>query len=222
MGLVSTKYTNRKGDKIIRVIHDQHTQTDNTLSTITNGSSKECNHHISPHRHIQASPVFSSHFNNYRNISNSNGDLSSYDRMITRNDTYRKSSSSIIENVSHHEHRAFTRVQSSLAIHDNEYSYKEAERSTSIPVDLFLIDISNEKISIDESISMNIRHLLMNMPDNSDAQPLLSIHTETSSKATRIHENLLDYVPNVCERYPNITVGPDQTTHNTLHASLPL
>ncbi|CAF3389129.1 unnamed protein product [Rotaria socialis] len=222
MGLVSTKYTNRKRDKIKRVIHDQHTQTDNTLSTITNGSSKECNHHVSPHRHIQASPVFSSHFNNYRNISNSNGDLSSYDRMITRNDTYRTSSSSIVENVSHHEHRTFTRVQSSLTINGNEHSYQEVERSTSIPADLFLIDISNEKVCIGESISMNIRHLFMNMPADSDAQPLVPVHTETSSKATHIHENLLDYIPNVCERYQNITLGPDQTTHNTLHVSLPL
>ncbi|CAF0997376.1 unnamed protein product [Didymodactylos carnosus] len=120
-------------------------------------------------------------------------------------------------------------------VHDNrrrqqeeKYSYNEHERSrlmkrsASVPIDMFLIDISHEHAMINQPITLNIRHLLLdtieNRRTNSSSSSLL---IEPSSITTYAHDNLLNYIPYVCERYPNVTVSPNQPTRNTLHVRVP-
>lgn len=89
-----------------------------------------------------------------------------------------------------------------IETHNQDHLIK---RSASTPIDTFLIDISKEQVLLGQPISMNIRHLLLNSSEN---------HPTT-------HENLLDYIPYVCEQYPNVTVDPNQITRNTLYVRMP-
>lgn len=91
------------------------------------------------------------------------------------------------------------------------------KRSTSAPINMFLIDISNEQVLLGQPVSMNIRHLLLDTLENQSTP----ISIEPSTFTTYAHENLLDYIPYVCARYPNVTVDAEQITRNTLHVRMP-
>lgn len=95
------------------------------------------------------------------------------------------------------------------------------KRSVSAPIDMFLIDISHEHVLVDQPITMNIRHLFLDTLENHHTNSSTPIRIEPSSVTTYAHENLIDYIPHVCERYPNVTVGSDQPTRNTLHLRIP-
>lgn len=126
-------------------------------------------------------------------------------------------------------YRTLTRVESSITTDTNEPSSKEnidngarlIKRSTSVPIDMFLIDISNEHVLIGQPISMNIRHLLLDTLENQHINSSSPIRIEPATITTYAHENLLNYIPYVCDRYPNVTVDADQTTRNTLHIRIP-
>ncbi|CAF2445656.1 unnamed protein product [Rotaria sp. Silwood2] len=241
MGLVSSTYKYKKRDKIITVIHDKYTQTTNTLPSMINSSSYRHDHFLSSYHHVprhSISPLRSVAFDKFsRSKSNTTYhrpcayEAKKFDRIAIRTDPPRRSSvSNIIHNTSDHEHRTFIRVQSSWAINKNDQSFKQniadeshlVERSTSKPIDMFLVDISNEQVRMGQPVSMNIRHLLLKSPDDSYTQALTPVCAKKSPNTTYVHENLLNYIPNVCERYPNLTVDSNQPTHNTLHANLPL
>ncbi|CAF0952543.1 unnamed protein product [Rotaria sp. Silwood1] len=236
MGLVSSTYKHKKRGKIITVIHDNYVQTSNILPNMLNGSSYCHNHHhmqrhsISP-LHSTVFDKFSSRKNNITSYHSNPYEAEAFDRITIRTDPLRRASvSNIIHNTSNHEHRMLTRVQSSWTINKSEQLYEHniadelypAECSTSKPIDMFLIDISNEKVRVGEPISMNIRHLIFNTPEDIHTESLTPVYTKISPKTTHTHENLLNYIPDVCERYPNLTVDSNQPTRNTLHAYLPL
>ncbi|CAF0898858.1 unnamed protein product [Adineta steineri] len=125
--------------------------------------------------------------------------------------------------------RTITRVESTMITDINEQSIKQnindgsrlIKRSVSAPIDMFLIDISNEHVLVGQPVSMNIRHLLLDTLENHHTNSSTPIRVEPSSTTTYAHENLLNYIPYVCERYPNVTVEADQRTRNTLHIRVP-
>jgi hypothetical protein len=127
------------------------------------------------------------------------------------------------------EHRTLTRVDSVITTDTNEESSKQIiddgarliKRSASAPIDMFLIDISNEHVLLGQPVSMNIRHLLLDTLENHQTNLSTPIRIEPTTMTTYAHENLLSYIPYVCERYPNITVESDQLTRNTLHVRVP-
>ena len=127
------------------------------------------------------------------------------------------------------EYRTLTRVESLITTDENESSSKAntddgarlIKRSASAPIDMFLIDISNEHALVGQSVSMNIRHLLLDTLENHHSNSSTPIRIEPATMTTYAHENLLTYVPYVCERYPNVTVESDQLTRNTLHVRVP-
>ena len=127
------------------------------------------------------------------------------------------------------ENRTITRIDSSITTDNHEESSKEnhddgarlIKRSASAPIDMFLIDISNEHVLLGQSVSMNIRHLLLDTLESHQANSSSPIRIEPATVTTYAHENLLNYIPYVCERYPNITVESDQLTRNTLHVRVP-
>ena len=126
-------------------------------------------------------------------------------------------------------YRTLTRIDSSISTDINEQPCKQTvndgsrlvKRSASAPIDMFLIDISNEHVLVGQPVSMNIRHLLLDTLENYHTNSSAAIRVEPASITTYAHENLLSYVPYVCERYPNMTVEPDQLTRNTLHVRVP-
>lgn len=126
-------------------------------------------------------------------------------------------------------YRTLTRVESSITTDTNEQSSKEeiddgarlVKRSASAPIDMFLIDISNEHVLLGQPVSMNIRHLLLDTLENHRINSSTPIRIEPAAITTYAHENLLNYIPYVCEKYPNITVETDQLTRNTLHVRVP-
>ncbi|CAF1112411.1 unnamed protein product [Rotaria sordida] len=236
MGLVSSTCKHKKRGKMITIIHDKYTQTTNTLPSIINGSSYHHDHYLSSHHHVQKYPISPSYSIVFDKFSIPSHRSNSYepktfDRISIRTDPPRRSLvSNIIHNTSDHEHRTLIRVQSSLTINENEQSYQKnltneshlVKHSASNPIDTFLIDISNEKVRMGQPVTMNIRHLLLNTPKDIHTKSLTSVCTKISPKTTYVHENFLNYIPNVCERYPNLTVDPNQSTRSTLHAHLPL
>jgi hypothetical protein len=127
------------------------------------------------------------------------------------------------------ENRTITRIDSSITTDNHEESLKEnhddgarlIRRSTSAPIDMFLIDISNEHVLLGQPVSMNIRHLLLDTLESHQANSSAPIRIEPATITTYAHENLLNYIPYVCERYPNATVESDQLTRNTLHVRVP-
>lgn len=128
------------------------------------------------------------------------------------------------------EYRTLTRVDSLITTdNNNEPTSKEnldddahlIKRSVSAPIDMFLIDISKEHVLIGQPVSMNIRHLLLDTLENHQSNLSTPIRIEPSAITTYAHENLLTYIPYVCERYPNLTVDSDQMTRNTLHVRVP-
>ena len=139
------------------------------------------------------------------------------------------SSSNIIQahNDEHRKesHRTLVQVEASMKMDKNEQASKTTideefplvQRSVSTPIDMFLIDISNEHVCSGQPISMNIRHLLLDTLENRHGKSLTPIRLESTPTTTYARENLLNYIPRVCERYPNVTVAPDQITRNTLH-----
>jgi len=126
-------------------------------------------------------------------------------------------------------YRTLTRVESSVTTDTNEQPSKQniddearlIKRSASVPIDMFLIDISKEHVLIGQPVSMNIRHLLLDTLENRQANLSTPIRIEPAAITTYAHENLLTYIPYVCERYPNVTVDSDQVTRNTLHVRVP-
>jgi hypothetical protein len=126
-------------------------------------------------------------------------------------------------------YRTITRVESSVTTDTNELSHKQnvndesrlVKRSASAPIDMFLIDISNEHVLLGQPVSMNIRHLILDTLENHHTNSSTPIRIEPASITTYAHENLLNYIPYVCERYPNVTVESDQLTRSTLHVRAP-
>jgi hypothetical protein len=122
-------------------------------------------------------------------------------------------------------YRTLTRIESSITTDTNEPTVNDGsrlvKRSASAPIDMFLIDISNEHVLVGQPVSMNIRHLLLDTLENHHTNSSAAIRIEPTSITTYAHENLLSYVPYVCERYANVTVEPDQLTRNTLHVRVP-
>ena len=126
-------------------------------------------------------------------------------------------------------YRTITRVESLVTTDTDEQSFKQntndssrlIKRSASAPIDMFLIDISNEHVLVGQPVSMNIRHLLLDTLENHHTNASTPIRIEPSSITTYAHENLLNYIPYVCERYPNVTIKSDQLTRNTLHVRVP-
>lgn len=180
MGLVATKYTVKNRKKILRIICDQSTQTDNKLSTITNDSSSD--------QHIQRVTTLP--------------DYDTQEESIFVND----------DTVSNENMSTQTDYESSITSEKmNSYDPRMMQASQTAPVDLFLIDISHEQVCVDQPISMNIRHLLMNTSEESRTKSPDTIY---------IDGELLDRVPTVCEKYPNLIVDPDQRMHSTLYTRL--
>ncbi len=126
-------------------------------------------------------------------------------------------------------YQTVTRVEALVTTDTNEQSFKQniddgsrlIKRSASAPIDMFLIDISNEHVLIDQPVSMNIRHLLLDTLENHHTNASTPIRIQPASTTTYAHENLLNYIPYVCERYPNLTVESDRLTRNTLHVRVP-
>ncbi|CAF1460378.1 unnamed protein product [Rotaria sordida] len=126
-------------------------------------------------------------------------------------------------------YRTLKHVESSMTTDKNEQSFKEniddeshlVKRSVSAPIDMFLIDISKEHARIGQPVSMNIRHLLLDTLENNHRNSSTPIRIEPTSITKYAHENLLNYIPYVCERYPNVTVDSNQLTRNTLHVRIP-
>lgn len=123
----------------------------------------------------------------------------------------------------------FKRIESSMTTDKREQYIKETiddgahlvKRSVSAPIDMFLIDISNENVVVGQPISMNIRHLLLDTLENHHTHSSEPICIEPTSITTYAHENLLNYIPYVCEKYPNTIVDADKITRNTLHFRIP-
>jgi hypothetical protein len=126
-------------------------------------------------------------------------------------------------------YRTVTRIESSITTDINDQPSEQnigdgsrlVKRSASAPIDMFLIDISNEHVLIGQPVSMNIRHLLLDTLENHHTNSSIPIRIEPAAITTYAHENLLSYIPYVCERYPNVTVESDQLTRNTLHVRVP-
>ncbi|CAF1002233.1 unnamed protein product [Rotaria magnacalcarata] len=126
--------------------------------------------------------------------------------------------------------RTLRHVESSTTTHNkNDQSIEETfddnshlvKRSVSAPIDMFLIDISNEQVLAGQPVSINIRHLLLDTLENHHTNSSTPIRIEPNSITTYAHENLLDYIPYVCEKYQNPTIDSDQVTRNTLHVRIP-
>ena len=139
---------------------------------------------------------------------------------MSRTDLHRGSSASdIIHDTSEYQHQAksyrkLTRVVLSKTMDNNEeFLTKQNDRShvlqhsASTPIDMFLIDLSNEHVLINQPVSMNIRHLRSKTLEN----------LQTHSTVVNTQENLLNYIPSVCEKYPN----PTQPMRNTLYVRVP-
>lgn len=109
---------------------------------------------------------------------------------------------------------------SSSQQHVNDRS-RLVKRTASAPIDMFLIDISTENVLVGQPVSLNIRHLLLDTVANQQKNSSAPIRIEPASSTTYAHENLLDYIPYVCERYPNPTVEADRLTRNSLHFRVP-
>ncbi|CAF2445619.1 unnamed protein product [Rotaria sp. Silwood2] len=126
-------------------------------------------------------------------------------------------------------YRTLRHIESSMTTDKNEQSLKEniddeshlVKRTVSAPIDMFLIDISNEHALVGQPISMNIRHLFLDTLENNHTNSSTPIRIEPASITKYAHENLLNYIPYVCDRYPNATVDSDQLTRNTLHVRMP-
>ena len=129
------------------------------------------------------------------------------------NDSYRFQSDAQVAEP----HRTLTRVESPSA----KDGPRLVKRSVSTPIDMFLIDISNEHVALGQPVSMNIRHLLLDTLEQRRTNSATPLRIEPSSTTTYARENLLNYIPYVCERYPNTTVQSDQVTRNTLHVRMP-
>jgi hypothetical protein len=248
----------RRG-KIIRIIHDNYTQTETPISntipsrqcTKTRYSSishdlrnRSSNHYVpsqrqlysTSNRHSAISNTINIPLNGRRNLSYHRSNPSVV-RQPSRSQVpinasvtnpHRVSSTSkIVYNTFDHEHRAesyqtLTHVKSSLSINTEEQS-NTLKRSASIPIDMFLIDVSNEYVRVGQPVSMNIRHLLLDTPEHNHTNSLGPAHTGRASTTTttNVHEDLFNYIPYMCEKYPNSTVSGDQRTHNTLHVPAP-
>jgi hypothetical protein len=128
------------------------------------------------------------------------------------------------------DYRTLTRTDSLITTDDNNQPTSKEnlddgarliKRSVSAPIDMFLIDISKENVVIGQPVTMNIRHLLLDTLENHQSNLSKPIRIEPSAITTYAHENLLTYIPYVCDRYPNLTVDSDQITRNTLHVRVP-
>ena len=95
------------------------------------------------------------------------------------------------------------------------------KRTTSAPIDMFLVDISSEHVMIDQPIALNIRHVLLDTVENHQNQGQNPIRIEPATATTYAYENLINYIPYVCERYPTVTIPSNQSTRNTLHMRVP-
>ncbi|CAF1521480.1 unnamed protein product [Adineta ricciae] len=139
--------------------------------------------------------------------------------------TVQSRDASISDNTStehNDEYRTITHVKSEQLFETNhDDQTRLIKKSASTPIDMFLIDISNEHVLVGQPVSMNIRHLLLDTLQNHHASSSTPIRIEPSSVTTYAHENLLNYIPHVCERYPNLTIQSDQQTRNTLHIRVP-
>ena len=139
--------------------------------------------------------------------------------------TVQSRETSISDNTStehNDDYRTITHVKSERLFETNrDDQTRLIKKSVSTPIDMFLIDISNEHVLVGQPVSMNIRHLLLDTFQNHYASSSTPISIEPSSVTTYAHENLLNYIPHVCERYPNLTIQSDQQTRNTLHIRLP-
>jgi hypothetical protein len=112
------------------------------------------------------------------------------------------------------DYRKLTRIGSSMTMDKPAKLRKQNDRShllkhpaSTPPIDMFIIDLSNEHVLINQPVSMNIRHSRLNTLENH----------QTHSTISDTHEKLLNYIPYVCEKYPNPTVDFNQPTRNTLH-----
>jgi hypothetical protein len=105
-------------------------------------------------------------------------------------------------------YRKLTRFGSSMTMNkQNDRSHLLKHSASTPPINMFLIDLSNKHVLINQPVSMNIRHSRLNTLENH----------QTHSTIIDTHEKLLNYIPYVCEKYPNPTVDSNQPTRNTLH-----
>lgn len=128
------------------------------------------------------------------------------------------------------EYRTLRRVESFVTTDTNQTPPPKKDlddgarlikRAAAAPIDMFLIDISNEQVLVGQPVSMNIRHLLLDSLENHQSNASTPVRIEPTNITTYAHENLLAYIPYVCDRYPNVTVESDQPTRNTLHVRVP-
>lgn len=152
-----------------------------------------------------------------------------HSRTTTTPDLCRTPTISDVVQTTGDEYRTLRRVESFVTTDADEQTSKKdlddgarlIKRSASTPIDMFLIDISNEHVLIDQPVSMNIRHLLLDSLENHQSNASTPVRIDPSNITTYAHENLLAYIPYVCERYPNVTIESDQRTRNTLHVRVP-
>jgi hypothetical protein len=235
MGSVFSTCKRKKSGKNITIIYDECAQTMHPLSNVRDGfSSYRCHHYLPLQQHMQRRSMSHHRSIVFNKPSSGNNSLPSRcsNRLTaqasTRTTTDRTnpprvtSASNIVQHTSRHEHRT-------LPIHTKEqsnkqnfgYSLRLRERSTSIPIDMFLIDISSKNVPVGQPVSMHIRHLLLEAPDNSHANSSVPVGGKPTSTTTDVYENLLNHIPDVCDKFPNLTVDSDQPTRSTLHARLP-
>lgn len=95
------------------------------------------------------------------------------------------------------------------------------KRTTSAPIDMFLVDISHEYVAIDHPVTLNIRHLFLDNIENQQNSLSKPILIEPSTTTTYANESLIDYIPRVCDRYPHSTISPSQPTKTSMHLRVP-
>lgn len=87
---------------------------------------------------------------------------------------------------------------------------QRVRRSASMPVNTFVIDISKRQVRVGQPVSMNIRHVVFDVSED-------SIPTTDS---TCRKSNLLESIPKICDKYPNLLKSnPRQAIRKTLHTN---
>ncbi|UJR08831.1 hypothetical protein I4U23_013085 [Adineta vaga] len=183
MGSILSTCKRKKRPKLITIIHDKSTQTTDSLSSCIYDSF----HHHCSHTRRHSSPYATK----------------TRKHVTIRTDPLRtRSRTNVNHNTTSEDRTRSTKIQS-----------HQVQRSTSLPIDTFVIDISNRQVRVGQPISINIRYLPLNT--STDA------HSTASMKnPTYVSKTILDLIPNICEKYPNLTIDdPNQSTRKTLHTN---
>ncbi|CAF1573554.1 unnamed protein product [Adineta ricciae] len=89
-------------------------------------------------------------------------------------------------------------------------SSHRVRRSASMPVNTFVIDISKRQVRVGQPVSMNIRHVVFDVSE--DSSP--------TTDPTCTKNNLLESIPRICDKYPNLlSSNPRQAIRKTLHTN---